>query len=47
VVAKVFVHERTKLFGSLLGDAESFGSIARSSKSAGDFDWHVSIVARS
>lgn len=46
-MAKIFVHQRTELLGPLLGDAESFGGIARGGKSAGDFDWHVPILARS
>jgi hypothetical protein len=46
-MAEIFVHERCELLGALLGDAKSFGGIARGGKSAGDFDWHVSIVARS
>ena len=46
-MAKIFVHESCELLGALLGDAKSFGGIARGGKSAGDFDWHVSIVARS
>jgi len=46
-MAEIFVHERCELLGALLGDAKSFGGVARGGKSAGDFDWHASIVARS